>query len=226
MARRKKIATKKVRASKQRAVEVTKASTSRTLFKWGESYTSLLLGVVVVIIGVLFVGSIIKSQNHTQQISSTSTTASPTEASDTITPTPETNQVTYTVQEGDDLWHISEKFYKTGYNYTEIAKVNHITNPSSIYKNDKLIIPSITPTITPLGKELVTPTPTNQQVEQPTQKTGAITGNTYTVISDDDLWDIALRAYGDGYRWTDIAKANNLYDPGLIFSGNVLKIPR
>ncbi|PIZ97158.1 MAG: lectin, partial [Candidatus Levybacteria bacterium CG_4_10_14_0_2_um_filter_35_8] len=38
--------------------------------------------------------------------------------------------------------------------------------------------------------------------------------------------NIAVRAYGDGYRWVDIARANGLENPDLIFSGNVLKIPR
>ena len=53
-----------------------------------------------------------------------------------------------------------------------------------------------------------------------------ITANTYTVVRGDNLWNIAVRAYGDGFKWTEIAKANNLANPSLIHSGNVFKLPR
>ena len=50
-------------------------------------------------------------------------------------------------------------------------------------------------------------------------------GGNYTVVHGDNLWDIAVAAYGDGFRWTDIAKANQLVNPRVIHSGNVLVIP-
>lgn len=33
---------------------------------------------------------------------------------------------------------------------------------------------------------------------------------TYTLGEGEGLWDVAVKFYGDGYRWVDIAKANNL----------------
>jgi nucleoid-associated protein YgaU len=48
---------------------------------------------------------------------------------------------------------------------------------------------------------------------------------TYTVKAGDDLWDVAVAVYKDGYRWSEIAKANNLTNPNVIHSGNVLNIP-
>ena len=33
---------------------------------------------------------------------------------------------------------------------------------------------------------------------------------TYTLKEGEGLWDIAVKYYGDGYKWVDIAKANNL----------------
>ncbi len=33
---------------------------------------------------------------------------------------------------------------------------------------------------------------------------------TYVLQPGEGLWDVAVRFYGDGYKWIDIAKANNL----------------
>lgn len=35
---------------------------------------------------------------------------------------------------------------------------------------------------------------------------------TYTIQEGEGLWDVAVKFYGDGFRWTDIAKANHM-DP-------------
>ncbi|OGY18411.1 MAG: hypothetical protein A2900_03915 [Candidatus Chisholmbacteria bacterium RIFCSPLOWO2_01_FULL_50_28] len=40
------------------------------------------------------------------------------------------------------------------------------------------------------------------------------------------LWGISEKYYGTGYNWVDIAKANNLSDPGLIYPEQKLTIPR
>lgn len=47
----------------------------------------------------------------------------------------------------------------------------------------------------------------------------------YTVVSGDTLWGIALKFYGDGMRYPEIAKANNIENPDLIYPGQVLYIP-
>lgn len=53
-----------------------------------------------------------------------------------------------------------------------------------------------------------------------------IKGSTYTVQAGDDLWSIALRAYGDSSRFSDIARFNNLTDSNAVNEGDVIKIPR
>jgi nucleoid-associated protein YgaU len=137
---------------------------------------------------------------------------------------------THTVEEGEDLWKIAEIYYKSGYNWADIAKENNITNPNLIAAGTKLTIPNVTPKL--IGEALASPTPTQtpEKIEGPVSSISSekleITDSTYTVVSGDTLWDIAVRAYGDGYKWGELAKANKLQNPNLIHAGNVFVIPR
>jgi nucleoid-associated protein YgaU len=82
--------------------------------------------------------------------------------------------------------------------------------------DQELVIPDVEPkepTVS-LAQEIL-----DQQIQP-------ISGATYTVVPGDSLWNIAVRAYGDGYRWTDIAVENELVNPDLIHAGNVLVLPR
>jgi len=171
--------------------------------KWGESYTSLFLGAVVVVVALVLVFSFIKSRNaQTGQTGSTSN-------EQTANKLPET----YTVKQGDNLWTVAEKLYGSGYNWVDLAKANKLQNPGLLYIGAKLSVPNVAPK---------TPTAQNNTLQQ----TNPITGTSYTVVKGDYLWTIALRAYGDGYKWVTVAKANNLKNPDIIHPGNVLKLPR
>lgn len=187
-------------------------------FRWGESYTSLLLGIVVVIVGILFSVSILRQSNHLKEITALQVGPTAT-ATPSTTPTPQRNlklqqgKKVYTVQSGDDLWSIAEKFYKSGYNWVDIAAANNLSDPGSIFAGNELVIPTVTP-------KVATVTVSEEQTPH------AISGDTYQVQKGDSLWDIAVRAYGDGYRWTDISQANNLANPNVIHVGNIIKIPR
>src|ERR1035437_3037876 len=175
--------------------------------KWGESYTSLFLGAVVVVVALVLAFSFIRSRNllNHGQTQSTSTV--------TKEQTTEQKPKTYTVKSGDYLWSIAEKIYGSGYNWVDLAKANNLENPGVLYAGTKLVVPDVAPkTVT-------------VQVN-PTQIQNPISGSTYTVVKGDFLWDIAVRAYGDGYQWVKIANANNLTSPSMIFSGNVLQLPR
>jgi nucleoid-associated protein YgaU len=68
--------------------------------------------------------------------------------------------------------------------------------------------------------------PTAVPTEPPAPGVQKITGSSYTVVEGDNLWDIAVRRYGDGYRWVDIAKANSLSNPDLIYPGSKFALPR
>ena len=178
--------------------------------KWGESYTSLFLGIVVVIIAAILVFSFIKGRNFNLNGSTDSTSTSQAEQADKTLPK------TYQVKEGDDLWNISEKIYGSGYNWVDLASANKLENPEILYVGTKLTVPDVKPKITKNTDDSV----------DTVQDTKSITGSTYTVQPGDYLWTIAIRTYGDGYKWVEIARANKLVNPNIIHSGNVLKLPR
>lgn len=48
---------------------------------------------------------------------------------------------------------------------------------------------------------------------------------TYTVEPGDTLESIAGEVYGDQGRWREIAEANDLEDPGQLYTGQELDIP-
>lgn len=193
---------------------------ARSSYHFAESYVSLLMGVIVIIVAVLFVVSLIRMTHHVKETSSIAIGPTPT-----LTATQQQAQMlpkakVYIVKAGDDLWSISESIYGTGYNWVAIAKANNLTNPSTIFAGNQLVLPEITPTQT-----AVTPSPLKQLTHQQEAQT-SIHGTSYTVAHGDTLWDISVRAYDDGYRWIDIAKANNLANPDIIHAGNILTIPK
>jgi len=119
----------------------------------------------------------------------------------------------YKVALGDSLWTIAQKFYNDGYKWTEISKINKLENPDEIE----------------IGMILSVPVPTVKQGEilpeaASTVGPKAITGTVYKVDEGDDLWDIAVRACGDGYKWPLLATSNKIENPDLIHPGNILKI--
>jgi nucleoid-associated protein YgaU len=103
--------------------------------------------------------------------------------------------------------------------------------------------PTKLPTATPLPTRKPTEVATKPRSDAPAGSKGStaaqlpaagstvppmekITGNTYTVVRGDNLWNIAVRAYGDGFRWVEIARSNKLVNPHLIHAGNKFILPR
>ena len=187
----------------------------RNKMAWGSSYGSLLLGMVVVVVVGFIIFSFVKNKGNLQQTSSVKNNAVSEEQADK---SKSSLPKTYTVVAGDHLWSISEKFYKSGYNWVDIAKANSLVNPSIVHAGVKLTIPDVKP-------KIITMVQQEKKVLQ-TPATNAIKGSSYTVVSGDHLWNIAVRAYSDGYRFVEIAKVNNLSNPDIIFAGNKLTIPR
>ncbi len=121
----------------------------------------------------------------------------------------------HVVTKGETLWSIAEDEFGSGYNWTDIYNSNGLKS-QTIEVGQKLTIPQIAP-------KQPTATKTATTIESSSQ---TIAGDSYTVVQGDSLWKIAVRAYGDGYKWVEIAKANKLAHPDLIHAGNVLSLPR
>lgn len=200
--------TRKVAPRRARKEEQTPSLVTDS-FRFGDSYTSLILGIVAVIIIIILFIAFIRGRN----------TATDNEQETSSTNTQEGNNQTYIVQTGDDLWTIAESEYGSGYEWVTIAKENNLANPDLLEEGTKLILPSISATQSAQQQSAV-PTGTVTQPE------GNIRADLYVVEAGDTLWDIAQRAYGDGYRWVDISRANNLVNPDLIYVGTKLTLPR
>ena len=102
---------------------------------------------------------------------------------------------------------------------TAIAAASPVASPT--------VVPSVSPAVaTPAASVSPVPTASVAPTPAPGSETAAISGTSYTVVPGDSLWKIAERAYGDGYKWVDIAQSNDLVNPDIIHSGNVLTLPR
>jgi nucleoid-associated protein YgaU len=184
-------------------------------FKLNESSISMVLGaLVIVIVSVLVVNYFKDRGKNTLPFLSTE--------KEEVTQTFQAKK--YTVVQGENLWDIAEAQYGSGYNWVDIAKENNIENPDLISAGQVLNLPSVEirkpVEATSVAQAIEETVVTVQKVAEP------ISEGTYTVVRGDNLWTIAVRAYGDGYKWTQIAGENKLVHPDLIHSGNVLTLPR
>ena len=169
--------------------------------KLNESTISMVLGaLVIVVVGVLVV-NYFKDQGGRIPFLST---GNKTEVTQEL-------PKNHTVAKGENLWTIAEKYYGSGYNWVDIAAENKLADADVVSEGQALSIPDVEPKLA-TKTEITTPE--------------AISGGTYTVVKGDNLWTVAVRAYGDGYKWVEIAQENNLANPDLIHAGNVLTLPR
>ncbi|MBI2019014.1 LysM peptidoglycan-binding domain-containing protein [Candidatus Daviesbacteria bacterium] len=67
--------------------------------------------------------------------------------------------------------------------------------------------------------------PAQQKEVQEDVSPQSLPGN-YTVKQDDTLFTISEKYYGDGYKYVEVAQANNLTNPDQIETGQVLKMPK
>lgn len=169
------------------------------------SYVSLVLGIlVVVIIGIAGL-ALIRGGDGLKNVSLKDILTGQQDKA----PQTETSEKIHVVKEGENLWTISESLYKSGYNWVDIAKENNLESPDAISAGQTLKIPENVEIINPTG-----------------EIASRIETGSYQVREGDNLWEISVRAYGDGYKWVEVARANNLANPDLLFVGTELILPR
>lgn len=184
-----------------------KAKKKQTILSVNESLISLIFGVLVVlIVGLLAFNYFRNHRPETKPVLPQNSIEEETGGQLTDATSTVALPTTHIVKAGESLWTIAENYYSSGFNYVDIAKENNLSNPSAIEVGQKLTIPNV-PSYNP-------------------NKLASISASSYTVVKGDSLWTIALRAYGDPYRWVEIAKVNKLAHPSSIHAGNVLVIPR
>lgn len=112
--------------------------------------------------------------------------------------TPDASQNTnyITVKSGDTLSGIA-MLYNTSYEY--LAKINNITNPNLIYVGQKIYVPSLE----------------HNDINETSHKLYIVQrGNTLTYISN--MFGVTIQS---------IVELNNIQNPNLIYTGEILKIP-
>lgn len=181
-ARAAKSATKKTRKTpvvRTKHVEAPKKSFD--YLRFGESYSSLILGIIVVIIATVLLLSFLHNrnvQNETQQqLAQNSNVITPTNIPTTVSPSATNNLAT--------------------------------SEPTVVTKTPKV-------SVTPIKATSSISTSREAEMRK---------AQTYTVAAGDDLWHIAEKVYHDGYKWGEIARVNNITNPGMIYKGDKLRIP-
>lgn len=190
-----------------------------------ESFISTLLGVAVVITVGSLLFNYFKSKPTTQlPQNDVDISEIKTENLDQLNGKPSlTSGNIHDVLAGETLWSISEKYFKSGYNWVDIASANKIKNENLIEKGQKLIIPDVAAKkqTVMMGKEI--------KVEITAAETKVQTESEYVVKSNDSLWKIAVNIYGDGYQWVKVYQANKAKigrNPNLLISGTKISLPK
>jgi nucleoid-associated protein YgaU len=175
-------------------------SKKKTFFKSSEEAISMFLGLVIVVVVVGLVINFFSKRKGIIDVPG---------VQDEVAEKEEVPMMDnrYVVQKGDSLWKIAETKYNDGYKWIEIAAANEINNPGLIEEGQKITIPGILSE----SKEIAS----MDQVKE------------HVVVSNDNLWNIAVSHYSDGYQWINIWNANRniLNTPGQLEIGMVLVLP-
>lgn len=173
-------------------------------FNLQESYPSLILGAIIVVILGLLVANYLSRRGQQQEIDKGAATEQTLEEA----MAPKAGSV-YTVRENDSLSKISEQVYGGQEFWPGIASVNNVANPNRILVGDTLQLPA--------KGELQ-------------QSTAVLSQTSYQVQAGETFFTIAEKVYGDGSMWTVLHRANGgrrlPNGNPLVFAGSIITVPR
>ncbi|MBD5528072.1 MAG: BspA family leucine-rich repeat surface protein [Lachnospiraceae bacterium] len=165
-------------------------------------------------------GSDNNSNNSSSHSGNNSSAVSDNNDSPLLMETSQWDFIIYTVERGDSLWKIAERFYGKGHGWRIIYQDNAaiIKNPGRLYAGQKLVIRLTGNAV--LNPFLETSAPVSDEI--------ALAGTSYRVQKGDSLWTIARRAYGSGRLWNIIYEANKdvIADVERISEGQEIIIPQ
>lgn len=87
------------------------------------------------------------------------------------------------------------------------------------YPTTSAILQKVIDAVTGLATTAVVATVTKTR-----STTSKITPKTYTVVKGDTLWSICKKHLGDGQKYKEVAKLNNISNPDLIYPGQKLRL--
>jgi nucleoid-associated protein YgaU len=193
-----------------------------------ESNLSIVLGgLVVVVVGILVYNyfSSVNQEAMTPEGEQVEYQVSLVEENGAMVP--DQLPTTHVVAAGEHLWSIAEEYYHSGYNWVDVAAANNLGNANLIETGMELAIPRVA--VKPATVEATTIEAEVMPGEAQMELTDSLlTATEHTVSRGDTLWNISVRAYGDGYAWTRVWEANKVAvsNPDLIEVGMVLSLPR
>ncbi len=200
-----------------------KYDSKKLLVRLNDRFPNFLLGltvfVLVILVGSLFFQSKdLSSLNIPQSI--TNLFGGKAEVSDEATPK------TYRVKAGDTLWSIAEEAYGSGYNAYDLARLNNMTDADALNEGTVLSLPALEPKDPTRGEIAGGSYTTKQETPQPTPQLEAMKpSQTYKIVAGDTLWAIALKNYGNPYKWVELQAVNpSITNPNLIYAGDTLKL--
>jgi len=183
--------------------------------RMNESTISMMLGALVVVVVGVLVYNYFSSVNLVEEpeVITQEGVELIEEAGELV---PKDLPVTHAVAAGEHLWAISERYYGTGYNWVDIVEENQLVSPDLLAEGQNLTIPRAAVKVIEVTEPEVA------------GATASILSQEYTVTEGDYLWDSSVRAYGDGFRWTEIWESNKemIGNPDVIEPGTLLKLPR
>jgi len=190
----------------------------KKVFNSTEEVISMFLGLAIVIVVVSLIFGFFQKRKGSVNIPGISTNIDISKVEEKKESEKLEEKNTYTVVYGDSLWKIAQNKYNDGNKWTELAKINNLKNPRVLTVGQKINL------IQAVDEKVATETNKEQTLTSNNVETK---DGIYVVTKNDSLWNISVKVYGDGYKWTKIWELNKkaIRNPGVIYVGTKLNLP-